>query len=102
MTIFFDIDNFITFTEGTDYKGAKPNFEVIAKCNRAYDAGHYIIYWTARGTGSGINWVDLTTRQFKEWGVKYHELRFGKPIYDLFCDDKNMSTEEWLTKDDLY
>ena len=53
------------------------------------------MYWTARGTGSGIDWESATKQQFEEWGVKYHDLKFGKPIYDLFIDDKNMNTEDW-------
>ena len=44
---------------------------------------------------SGIDWKDVTKNQFKEWGVKYHELKFGKPVYDLFIDDKNMNTIDW-------
>ena len=54
------------------------------------------MYWTARGTGSGIDWREVTEKQFKKWGVKYHELRFGKPIYDLFIDDKNINAETFF------
>ena len=45
---------------------------------------------------SGIDWRNITENQFKEWGVKYHDLKFGKPYYDLFIDDKNLNTENWL------
>jgi hypothetical protein len=37
----------------------------------------------------------VTKAQFKEWGVKYHDLKFGKPAYDLFIDDKNINTRDW-------
>jgi len=36
----------------------------------------------ARGTGSGIDWRAFTEKQLKEWGVKYHELHFGRIITD--------------------
>ena len=31
---------------------------------------------------------DLTEKQLEKWGVKYHELLFGKPHADVFIDDK--------------
>ena len=37
----------------------------------------------------------ITKKQFAQWGVKYHDLKFGKPYYDLFIDDKNMNTKNW-------
>ena len=43
-----------------------------------------------------MNWIHLTENQFDKWGVKYHELKFGKPSYDIFIDDKNMNTKDWL------
>ena len=61
---------------------------------RLRDDGHTIIYWTARGTGSGLNWFRITERQLDEWGARYHELRMGKPVYDLFICDKSKRIEE--------
>ena len=57
-----------------------------------YKEGHTIIYWTARGTGSGIDWSDVTRKQFEKWNVKFHDVRFGKPAYDLFIDDKAINS----------
>jgi hypothetical protein len=34
-------------------------------------------------------------QQLDAWGVKYHELRLGKPVYDLFIDDKAMNPAHW-------
>mgnify|MGYP003110702214 FL=1 len=97
MIIFVDIDETIcTAVEDGDYSKATPITNNINKINSLYDNGNQIIYWTARGTGTGIDWSDTTTKQFKEWGVKYHELRFGKPIYDLFVDDKNINSREFF------
>lgn len=99
MIIFVDIDETICLSpEDRNYSKAKPIQKNINKINKLYDNGDTIIYWTARGTGSGIDWREVTENQFKEWGVKYHELRFGKPIYDLFIDDKNINTNRFFSK----
>jgi len=29
-------------------------------------------------------------------GCKIHELRMGKPVYDLFIDDKNISSDNYF------
>lgn len=42
-----------------------------------------------------MDWRELTEKQLKHWDVKYHDLKFGKPSYDLFIDDKNMNTIDW-------
>ncbi len=99
MIIYVDIDETICETPpDRNYKLSNPIKENIAKINDLYDKGHTIIYWTARGTGSGIDWRDVTEEQFQEWGVKYHRLRLGKPIYDLFICDKAISTNTYFEK----
>jgi hypothetical protein len=65
-----------------------PIVDRIERMNKLYDEGHTIIYWTARGSTSGIDHSELTQRQLDEWGVKYSELRLGKPSYDIWIDDK--------------
>ena len=97
MIIYVDIDETICRSpESRDYSLAAPLMSNIAKINDLYEAGNTIIYWTARGTGSGIDWREVTEAQFKKWGVKYHDLKFGKPIYDLFIDDKNISSDRFF------
>ena len=97
MIIYVDIDETICRSpESRDYKFAVPVVPNIKKINELYDAGNTIVYWTARGTGSGIDWREVTENQFKKWGVKYHDLKFGKPIYDLFIDDKNINAETFF------
>ena len=98
MKIMVDIDNTICYHEGKkegipDYNLAKPYPERIKKINTLYDEGNTIIYWTARGTVSGINWFKITLNQLNQWGCQFHELRMGKPAYDLFIDDKNINSE---------
>lgn len=99
MIIYVDIDETICKSpENRDYSEALPLYKRINRINKLYDSGNKIIYWTARGTGSGIDWREVTEKQFEKWGVKYHDLKFGKPIYDLFIDDKNINSEEFFNE----
>lgn len=91
MRIFVDIDDTIcTKVDGDNYQDANPMFNRIAEINNLYP-DHEIIYWTARGTVTGKDWRKLTERQFREWGVKYHQLKFGKPHFDLMICDKTFN-----------
>ena len=102
MIIYVDIDDTIcTRSEDLDYSKASPLESRIKRINDLYEQDNTIIYWTARGTVTGIDWRDITEKQFKDWGVKYHELRFGKPNYDLFIDDKNINSETFFEKTPL-
>jgi len=97
MIIYVDIDDTICYLEeDRNYATAKPIYERIAKINDLYNQGNTIIYWTARGTVSGIDHRELTERQLASWLVKYNELKFGKPAYDLFIDDKNVNSESFF------
>ena len=91
MIIYIDIDNTIFDTNTTNYHDSKPNLYLINIANDLYRNGHTIIYWTARGSVTGINWYELTKKQLDESGVLYHELKMGKPAYDLLIDDKSVN-----------
>jgi hypothetical protein len=96
MIIYVDIDDTICKSSKNinleeKYRSAQPIDENIKKINKLYDNGHKIIYWTARGTLSNICFFELTYEQLKLWGVKFHELRMGKPAFDLLIDDKTFN-----------
>ena len=100
MDIIIDIDETICTTPGNknearDYTKATPIKENIAKANKLYDEGNHIVYWTARGTKSGIDWLEETVMQLKECGAKYHKVMVKKPHYDLFICDKVLNTKDW-------
>jgi hypothetical protein len=96
MIIYIDIDETIAQpSESRDYSESTPMEPNIAKANKLYDEGHTIVYWTARGTTTGIDWTDVTRNQLDTWGVKYHDLKLDKPQYDLFIDDKALNTDDW-------
>ena len=100
MIVYVDIDETICISpEDRDYNKAVPIEKNIKKINKMYDNGDRIVYWTARGTGSGIDWREVTEKQFSKWGVKFHELHLGKPIYDLFIDDKNINSETFFNQE---
>jgi hypothetical protein len=102
MAIYYiDIDDTICTLSGSmQYETAKPMQLAIDKVNALYLDGHEIIFWTARGTRSGLDWRQLTEGQLLSWGVQYHELKFGKPAYDFFIDDKNINSVDWLNGKD--
>ncbi|MGA0351991.1 MAG: hypothetical protein ACO3MF_04535 [Acholeplasmataceae bacterium] len=92
MIIYVDIDNTICTTIGSDYENAQARLKEISKINALYDAGHTIIYYTARGTITHKCWRSLTEKQLMSWGAKYNDLKFGKPAYDLLIDDKAINS----------
>jgi histidinol phosphatase-like enzyme len=94
--IYVDIDGILCTQDGINYNNAKPIYSNINKVNELYDDGNTIVLWTARGTVTGIDWTDVTTMQLNDWNVKYHNLKFGKPAYDIFIDDKALSSLESL------
>jgi hypothetical protein len=96
MKIYVDIDETICYYYAErNYSEALPITGNIAKINKLYEEGHEITYYTARGTVTGINWLDTTKNQLNKWGCKYHKLNIGnKPDYDLLICDKTKRIEE--------
>jgi len=99
MIIFVDIDDTICYYDGvkTDYNNAIPYYDRINKINTLYDNNNTIVYWTARGSKTGMLWFHITLEQLTTWGCKFHELRLGKPVYDLFIDDKNIESDVYFS-----
>lgn len=95
-TYIVDIDNTICKTMGSDYESSVPYDHRILALNKLYDAGHKVIYWTARGGNSGKDWALLTYAQLDAWGVKYTELKLGKPSYDIWVDDKAFNADSFF------
>ncbi len=101
MNLFVDIDGTICNSTAHETPGEpfyyesepiKQNIDVI---NTLYDTGHYrITYYTARATGD----EHITIMQFQKWGVKYHDLIHGKPVYDLFIDDRAITASQFFNR----
>lgn len=93
-TFCIDIDGVIAMLEpDNQYDRTGPIKEAVAAINALYEKGHRIILFTARGSLTGIDWSKVTKSQMDEWGVKYHELLFGKPAADYYVDDKALLPE---------
>jgi len=101
MIYLIDIDGTICLTPldengSSDYERSQPLRDRIKKINDLYESGHTIHYWTARGSATGIDRSELTVRQMTEWGAKYHKLSLGKPVYDVWIDDKAINSEDFF------
>ena len=101
-----DIDETICFFPGKRrYDLAEPDQNNVAKINKLYDEGWYVVYWTARGGSQksislGKCYYEFTWKQLESWGCKFHDLSTGskgkyiKPACDLVVDDKAKRIEE--------
>ena len=89
--ICFDIDGVICTTKGNNYKNSKPIKQNINCINKLYK-DYKIKIFTSRFMGRNkenakkarAEGLNFTINQLKRWNVKYDELIFGKPSYDLF------------------
>jgi len=79
-----------------DYARAGPIPDNVARVNALYKAGCRIILFTARGSGTGRDWSDVTREQMESWGLRYHELHFGKPAADYYIDDRLVTLPQAL------
>lgn len=104
--IIFDIDNTLCSTKNKNYEKSKPLKSRIKTLNNLYNNGHIIKIFTARYMGKydgNINiikkkYYKKTRKQLKKWGIKFHELIMGKPIFDIFVDDKSYNTKDQTLK----
>lgn len=103
--ICFDLDNVICTTKKNFYLQSKPKKKIISFINYLYSKNYYIKIFTARSMGkfqgNKIKVIKhikkLTLNQLKKWNLKYHEMIFFKPSYDIFVDDKALghSPKNW-------
>lgn len=98
----FDLDGTICYTKYTldkwDYINSIPRMDIIERINELYDMGEHITIFTARGSIIKSDWMTITLNQLKGWGVKYHELKFGKPGGEIYVDDRTITPNEFLDK----
>lgn len=105
--ICFDLDNTIFKTYKNHYKSSKPIKKNLNFVNLLYDKGYYIKIFTSRFMGrsnenkklaekKGYN---FTKKQLKYWGLRYHELIFGKPSFHFIIDDKSLFFQKnWINE----
>jgi uncharacterized HAD superfamily protein len=91
-TIAIDMDGVICVEERTfDRPLAEPIPGAVESVNAIHKSGHTVIIWTARG------WEQYRTTEnwLKRNGVSYDVLLMGKPIVDVFIDDRAIRFQEW-------
>ena len=66
-------------------KGAKTSI------NNLYKKKNFIIIYSARGW----NEFDSTSKWLKKNKIKYHQLILGKPIGDIWIDDRAIKFDNW-------
>lgn len=90
----------------TDYRLSEPLTSRIETVNDLYDAGHKIVYLTARGMGrhnddqfaARSEFYQMTWDQLTSWGAKFHGLVLGKPSGDVYVDDKAVTDTEFFER----
>lgn len=100
-TIVFDLDGTLCSNTFGAYERAEPFQWAVDRVNSLASAGHRIVLFTARGSATGIDWDARTREQLAGWGVRYDELRFGKPSGDVYVDDRAIHTDAWRLGDEF-
>lgn len=64
--------------------------ELVETVNELYDRGDTIIIYSAR------TWAEyeVTVDWLRRHGVKYHQLMLGKPVGDLWIDDRSVNPRD--------
>jgi capsule biosynthesis phosphatase len=101
LRICFDLDNtLVTYpTIPNDYSSVKPIQKMIQLLNVLKKNGHEIIIYTARrmkthqnNVGKVIKDIALVTiNTLEKFNIPYDELIFGKPIADIYIDDRALN-----------
>ena len=92
MQIIIDIDGTVCTEERTYSRSlAKPLPGAIESVNKLYEEGNTIVFFSAR------TWMEfeMTTDWLQKHGFKYHQLVLGKPIGDVWIDDRALSFSNW-------
>ncbi|MBA7694875.1 hypothetical protein ES703_103490 [subsurface metagenome] len=94
LRIVIDLDGTILEEMGEHERSrALPLARAVEGVNTLYEMGHTIIIYTARTYRE----LELTLSQLQQYGIKYHHLVLGKPVGDIFVDDRAISFTDWAT-----
>lgn len=91
-TYCFDFDGVICHLEDdVPYPERKPNYKIIREMHAIMERGDRIIIYTGRH----INHLDDTLQWLNNYTVPYTHIQFGKPVADLYIDDKGINVEDF-------
>jgi uncharacterized HAD superfamily protein len=92
MKIVVDLDGTICEEMPTFEKAlAKPKKRAIRYLNSLSKKGHFIIIYTARGWAE----YNMTYSWLNEHSIPFDVLMMGKPIYDIWIDDRAIKFTSW-------
>lgn len=102
----FDIDDTICNNKNRDYENAVPFKNVITKINKLHKQGAKITLYTSRGMVSCNGDLEKIIKKNKavleRWleknHVEYDELVFGKPLGDMYVDDKAINVHDFVNQ----
>lgn len=107
MRICIDVDGVVCFTrrEEEHYSEVKPIPRAVKSIQKLKDDGHYIILHTSRHMktceGNIGKIVAKQGRTLLDWldrhKIPYDEIWFGKPLADVYIDDKAVKFVDWHT-----
>lgn len=92
MQIIIDLDGTICTEEKTYSRAlAKPLPGAVEKLNQLYEQGHTLIIYSAR------TWMEyeMTADWLAKHGFRYHQLVLGKPVGDVWLDDRAIRFQGW-------
>lgn len=92
MQIIIDLDGTICTEEKTYSRAlARPNKNARQSITSLYRQGHTIIIYSAR------TWMEyeMTSAWLKKNKIPYHQLVMGKPIGDVWIDDRAIRYNNW-------
>jgi hypothetical protein len=88
MVYCFDIDD--TILRMKSLKLYKPIKERIKYINKKFEEGNYIYLYTCRQKNG-------TSKLLNKFGLKYHEIIYGKPKAHIYIDDSSINSDAyWL------
>ena len=91
------MDGVICEIDSSHYINRSPIIETINLMKELKRAGHIVIIHTGRHIDKLIE----TKKWLKEYKVEYDHIQFGKPVADVYIDDKGMRFEGIWTKENL-
>lgn len=107
MRLVIDLDDTISVHYNRDFEHARPVMETIEKIRQMKQDGWEIVVYSARGQNSckgDLALIEQRNReQVERWlrghKVPFDELRFGKPLGDVYVDDKGISLQDFYAQD---
>ena len=90
--LIIDIDGTICEEVPVFSKSLVQPIEGAVRCiNKLHKEGFFIILYTSRGWAE----YDMTKNWLNTYNIEYDVLLCGKPLYDVWIDDKAIALSDW-------